>query len=49
MEKIKDWTKRMVKDILKEADILAANVDDIQDEEVEQIVRKIVSRYIQIV
>jgi predicted metal-binding transcription factor (methanogenesis marker protein 9) len=41
MEKIKEWTKRMVKDILKEADI--------QDEEVEQIVRKIISKYIQIV
>lgn len=49
MEKIKEWPKRMVKDILKEADILATNIDDIQDEEVEQIVRKIVSKYIQIV
>lgn len=49
MEKIKGWTKRMVKDILKESDILATNADDIQDEEVEQIVRKIVSKYIQIV
>lgn len=49
MEKIKGWTKRMVKDIITEADILATNADDIQDEEVEQIVRKIVSKYIQIV
>lgn len=48
MEKSKGWIRRMVKDILKEIDKLGIN-DDIQDDEIEIIVKNVVSKYIEIV
>lgn len=48
MEKSKDWIRRMVKDILKENDKLGID-DNIQDDEIEIIVKNVVSKYMEIV